>query len=96
MSEIPHKRCNAIHAPDWMVIDAVRYAMGRRSYQVGVTCGWVRAMWNKLNDHTRTIIKQDVEDEFGCAERTGNYSHLGHDCDIAEWKSVRELWEVKP
>ena len=91
----PRKDCRAIHATDWMVIDAVRYAMGRRSYQVGVTASWVRCSWHMLNDHIQQIIKQDIESEFQTAERTGNYSHLGADCDRREWEDVRALW-LKP
>ena len=89
-----HKSCNAIHAPDWMIIDAVRYAIGRRSYQVGITAAWVRCSWNMLNEHTQAIIRQDIEGEFAAAERTGNYSHIGYDCDRKEWEDVRRLWTI--
>ena len=88
----PHKSCKAIHATDWMVIDAVRYAMGRRSYQVSVTCDWVKMNWPFLGDHIQEIIRQDVEGEFLTAERTLNYSHLGSDCDRRDWEGVRALW----
>lgn len=89
---IPRRDCRAIHAPDWMIIDAVRYAVGRRSYQVGVTARWVRCSWHLLTDHTQAILKQDIEGEFAIAERTGRYDHLGHACDIKEWEDVRALW----
>lgn len=84
-----------ITAPDWMIIDAVRYAIGRRSYQVGVTAQWVRCSWPILNEHVRAIIKQDIEGEFETAERTGRYDHLGMECDRREWESVRALWRVE-
>jgi hypothetical protein len=79
-----------------MVIDAVRYAMGRRSYQVGITAQWVRCSWRLLSEHTQQIIKQDVEDEFRRAEMTGDYSDLGDSCDRREWEDVRALWKPKP
>jgi hypothetical protein len=78
-----------------MIIDAVRYAMGRRSYQVGITAQWVRYSWNLLSDPAQQIIKQDIEDEFRRAERTGNYSALGDECDRQEWEDVRALWKPK-
>jgi hypothetical protein len=96
MTNLPHRSCRAVHAPDWMVIDAVRYAMGRRSYQVGITAQWVRCSWHLLSDHTQQIIKQDIEDEFQRAERTGDYSDLGDSCDRREWEDVRALWKPKP
>lgn len=94
--KLPRKDCQAIHAPDWMVIDAVRYAMGRRSYQVGVTARWLRCSWHLLDRPTQEIIQNDIEGDFQIAERTGNYSHLGHDCDRREWEDVRALWKPKP
>jgi hypothetical protein len=87
-----HKSCKAIHAPDWMIIDAVRYAVGRRTYQVGITASWVRCSWHLFNVHTQEIIKQDIEGEFNTAERTGNYDHLGDVCDRRDWEDVRKLW----
>ena len=92
---VARRDCAALHATDWMVIDAIRYAMGRRSYQVGVTCSWVRSHWHLLSRQIQEIIRQDVESEFLVAERTGNFSHLGADCDRREWEDVRALW-LKP
>ena len=89
-----HKSCKAIHAPDWMVIDAVRYAFGRMSYQVGVTCSWLRAEWPNLSRHTQEIIVQDIEGEFATAERLGDFRHFGHECDRKEWEDVRRLWHI--
>ena len=93
MSEsLPHKSCKAIHAPDWMIIDAVRYAFGRMSYQVGVTCGWLILHWPDLNVHTKTIIQNDIEGEFATADRLEDDGHFGHECDLMDWKNVRRLW----
>jgi hypothetical protein len=36
------------HVPSWLVIDATRYAIGRKTYQVGVTCDWLIENWQKL------------------------------------------------
>jgi len=60
--------------PDWMIIDAVRYCMGRQSYQVGITCEWLRRNWRSMSDHTRTIVQRDVEEEF---ERDDRDRELG-------------------
>lgn len=93
---IPHKSCKTIHATDWMIIDAVRYAIGRRSYQVGVTTSWLRCLWHLLDRRIQEIIQRDIEEEFQTAERTGDYSHFGYECDRREWEDVRALWKPKP
>lgn len=83
--------------PDWMVIDAVRYAIGRMSYQVGITCGWLVHYWPTLSEHTKYVIKQDVDEAFehDDAMRAGGstYAPLGMDMDRRELERVRALWQ---
>ena len=83
--------------PDWMIIDAVRYAIGRQSYQVGITCEWLRRNWSNLSEHVKTIVRNDVEEAFRFDDRDREngypYKHLGMDMDRREWETVRALWE---
>lgn len=83
-------------APDWMIIDAVRYAIGRQSYQVGITCEWLRSTWPKLSAHVQEIVRRDVEEAFRDDDRDRaagrQYKALGMDMDRKEWESVRALW----
>jgi len=81
-----------VQAPDWMVIDAIRYALGRRSYQVNETCTWLMSNWYKLSQATRNIIRRDIEGEFRMASEMGHYRFLGDECDRMEWERVRKLW----
>lgn len=85
-----------IPIPDWMIIDAVRYCIGRQSYQVGTTCEWLRRNWPKLNEHVRAIVQRDVEEAFRDDDRDrargSQYKALGMDMDRKEWEAVRELW----
>lgn len=83
--------------PDWLVIDAVRYAVGRRTYQVDVTARWLCVVWARLPAHVREIIQRDLEVEFrrddamrARGERT--CLPLGMDCDRESWAMVRALW----
>lgn len=82
--------------PSWLIIDAVRYAIGRQSYQVGITCAWLRANWSQLDEHARTIVQQDVEEAFRDDDRDREsvrpYKALGMDMDRREWERVRALW----
>jgi hypothetical protein len=82
--------------PSWMLIDAVRYATGRCTYQVGTTCDWLCAHWPRLPEHARSIIQRDVEEAFARDDRDrangSQYKALGHDCDRRDWERVRALW----
>jgi len=87
--------------PSWIFIDAVRYCIGRKSYQVGVTTEWVCANWKHLPEHSRLIIKQDVEEAFERDDRmradekcSSHYYPLGQDMDRKSWETVRELWRA--
>lgn len=85
--------------PEWLFIDAVRYCLGRRSYQVAVTTEWLRANWKHLPREARDIIMQDVERAFDRDDQirsdvkcSSTYYPLGEDIDRAAWESVRALW----
>jgi len=85
-----------------VVIAAVRYAMGRRTYVVGAICRWLRGIWSQLPVATRAVIQRDLEEEYAREERLRaiaaasgrEHRHvLGAACDVAEWDQVRALWE---
>lgn len=85
--------------PDWMIINAVRYATGRMTYAVLETCDWLVANWSNLPERVRQIIRQDLECEFRRDDmaradpyRAKMILPLGHDCDRAQWERVRRLW----
>ena len=82
--------------PSWLIIQAVRYATGRRSYAVSETASWVVANWERLPEHAQTIIRQDLEGDFRrdneLREQGSRYLPLGMDCDRRQWERVRALW----
>ena len=92
--------------PDWMVIGAVRYAMGRMTYIVKDTCDWLVKYWPELPDSVRSVIKRDLEEEIDRDYRARSYSllegpwPLGWDADRDQWFRVRTLYvfekEVQP
>lgn len=85
--------------PSWLIIDAVRYAIGRTSYQVSTTARWILQNWDKFPEHAQTIVKQDLEGEFERDDRVRNdkkdhaWYPLGHRCDRQSWEAVRALWK---
>lgn len=77
-----------IEAPDFLIVNAVRYAIGRRSVVTSDTADWLRANWSSLPDAVQAWIRSDVEEAF-------KRDDLGDDCDRREWEKVRELWSTK-
>jgi len=68
---------------DTLLVSAVRYALGRQSYIVGVTCDMVRAA--NPNADVRAIIRRDID----------NCRDYGMEMDRVEWRALRE-WLDKP
>lgn len=62
---------------------AVRYALGRKTYAVSDTVGYVLRVLKLLDYQTIYVMLRDIEEQ----ERIGN---LGHDCDAAEWMKLKE------
>ena len=68
-----------------MLICAVRYALGRRTYIVGKTTAYIGGLLPKLSDWCLDIIRRDLEDEYALATRVTSYSVLGDPCDVWDW-----------
>lgn len=85
---VPNKAYSAI--PPWMVIDAVRYCLGQRTYQVSLTTQWLMKNWDNLHPTTQSVIQHDIEMEF-----TRDPQALGDEIDVERWNRVRELWRKK-
>jgi hypothetical protein len=76
-------------------IGAFRYYCGRRSYAVSAFCEMLIREWPSLPEHTRSIIKRDLEEEFIIDDRAreeGEFKTLGDDIDRSQWEEVRKLW----
>jgi hypothetical protein len=87
--------------PNWMIINAVRYALDRKTPQVSITCDWLILNWNWIGEDTRAQIKRDINDKFSDYSRLKHLPNLKY-CsslssqDILEnWEKVRKLWKTK-
>ena len=84
--------------PGWMIVSAIRYALGRKTAIVSTTCEWVVKNWSFIDATTKEQIKHDINDAFADYERCKHLpnlkyrSPLGSPCDVKEWTSVRKLW----
>ena len=68
-----------------MLISALRYALGRRTYIVGITVGYIINELPKLSDYCKRIMINDIEEQkdFG----------YGDECDKEDWMRLLEALE---
>ncbi|WP_016879444.1 hypothetical protein, partial [Chlorogloeopsis fritschii] len=64
---------------------ALRYCMGRMTYEPSLTIDWVQKHWHCFSDGAKQNIRRDVL-EFVSSGRS-----LGMDCDEETWRSF-EAW----
>lgn len=68
-----------------MLISALRYALGRRTYIVSTTAEYIACEIPKLSEQCKNVMIQDIEEQ----ERFG----YGDACDKVDW--MRLLGELK-
>lgn len=86
--------------PDWLVIDAVRYVIGRTSVQADETSLWLVEHWDRLPERVRQQVRRDLEREFERDDRARAEGRvqglpLGWNCDRLAWERVRKLWATE-
>lgn len=72
-----------------MLISAVRYALGRRTYIVAETARYVRGKLGMVQDATLMLMLRDIDERIAWSDRSG-MSGLGDECDRAEWMLLRK------
>lgn len=77
-----------------ILISAVRYALGRATYIVYVTCVQVRDAWPALSDRTRNVIRRDIAEQITTAESAGRT--VGMSIDDAEWRDLIAWIDAAP
>jgi hypothetical protein len=70
---------------EMMVICAIRYTMGRRSYIVGEGQRWALE-WGKISPRVRTIIIRDLQSDIERCDM--GFEALGDKHDEAGWREV--------
>jgi len=72
-----------------MLISAVRYALGRRTYIVAETARYVSGKLWMVKDATLMVMLRDIDERIAWSDRSG-MSGLGDECDRAEWMLLRK------
>jgi hypothetical protein len=76
-----------------ILICAVRYALGRMSYIVGVVAEYVNCIKNNLSKECVNIIIRDIEEQIQFYHSYN--STCGMECDEETWKNLlKALKEV--
>jgi hypothetical protein len=68
-----------------IMICAIRYALGRRTYIVGTVCGFVKSRLPEISDKSLYVIERDIRE----------HGHIGNDAygdlmDFREWMALLE------
>lgn len=74
--------------PEWVIIAAVRYALGRHTYVVSDTADLLRSIWSKLSPTTKVIVLRDIEQHLEDV-RNNPRGHI-HEMDTKVWKALYE------
>lgn len=77
--------------PDFLVLYATRYALGRRSYSVGEVVGWLKDNWGSISDNTKVTIRKDIEARIQRGSRLPEDHPLGDSCDRKQWEQILEM-----
>ncbi|MEH1842125.1 MAG: hypothetical protein V7L20_26180 [Nostoc sp.] len=64
-----------------IVICALRYCLGRRTYMPSLVVDWTKRHWAKLAANDQKVIWRDLD------EAITNNRDLGDACDIQTWHS---------
>lgn len=68
-----------------MLLGAVRYALGRRTYIVNWTCGFITRNAHLLTEGNKQVIIRDIKEQ----ERFG----YGDKCDKDDWLNLLKFLE---
>ena len=72
-----------------ILICAVRYALGRQSYMVGVVAGYVTTSIKELSKECLKVIAKDIEEAIEECHAQGRT--CGMKCDERTWQNLLEL-----
>lgn len=69
-----------------LLVSAVRYALGRKTYIVSETARELRRVWNDLPSTVQDVIIRDIRADLELWQRTPEFAP--HQCDIEEWQQL--------
>lgn len=69
-----------------MMLQATRYALGRRTTAPSDTSSAIVCAWRAIPPYWQDLIERDLRDEIQRAEQRGEY--VGDECDYRTWTNL--------
>lgn len=73
-----------------ILIGAVRYSLGRRTYMPDLVTRWIMSQCKELPAETARTMLRDIEEQREMGRRSG-WESLGDPCDVRTWEAF-ENW----
>ena len=77
---------NRIPLPEWVLISALRYAMGRHTYIVSDTDSLIRGVWGSLSSATQNLLRRDLGEYLDREAQLEQSTYTQLDLDM--WKNL--------
>ena len=71
-----------------IIICALRYCVGRRTYMPSLVVDWTKRHWSHLSINDQNVIRCDIEQAI-------QEQDLGDDCDVETWHGFYEWMKDK-
>lgn len=69
----------------FIVISAVRYALGRQSYAPSLICEWIKTHADLIPKESLVYILEAINEALDTSSRTLSYTNFGSRYDMLEW-----------
>lgn len=67
-----------------MIMCALRYSLGRRTYITGLTADFIRRYPELIDDRVKAVMLRDLEEYF----KKRKFCDIDDECDYNTWKSL--------
>lgn len=78
-----------------MLISAVRYAIGRRTFIVKSTVDYILSLIPRLSFWCVNVMLADLSEEIKAAERMNRPEQLGDEIDRIQWDRLKNALETE-
>jgi hypothetical protein len=75
----------------FVVLCAMRYAIGRRTYACSIVANFIKARWRDLDVTHRSLLLRDLNEEIERKKR--GVGCLGSECDEKVWRELYSWME---
>lgn len=75
-----------------MIISALRYALGRKTYITGETAEFIMENPNLIDDRVKSVMLRDLDEYF---QRRDTWEYPDDECDYQTWVALYDWLKVK-